>query len=81
MGLIDWLVLGGTMLLIVGYGSWKTRKNKNLESYLKGNNEEKWFTIGLSIMATQAVLLLFCQLLVKGMNQEWDLYNFTLVCH
>lgn len=49
----------GTLVLIVAYGSWKTRKNNNLESYLKGNNTENWATIGLSIMATQASAITF----------------------
>jgi len=56
---IDWSVLLLTLLTIVLYGSWKTRKNKNLESYLKGNNSENWMTIGLSIMATQASAITF----------------------
>ncbi len=55
----DWTVLALTLIAIVGYGSWKTRKNKNLESYLKGNNSENWATIGLSIMATQASAITF----------------------
>jgi SSS family transporter len=59
MSIIDWIVLGSTLLLIVLYGTWKTRKNKNLESYLKGNNSENWMTIGLSIMATQASAITF----------------------
>ncbi len=59
MSLIDWGVLLFTLLAIVLYGSWKTRKNKNLESYLKGNNSENWATIGLSIMATQASAITF----------------------
>lgn len=59
MSTIDWVILFGTLGLIVGYGSWKTRKNKNLESYLKGNNSENWMTIGLSIMATQASAITF----------------------
>ncbi|MDC3352446.1 sodium:solute symporter [Crocinitomicaceae bacterium] len=59
MSAIDWVVLFGTLGLIVAYGSWKTRKNKNLESYLKGNNAENWMTIGLSIMATQASAITF----------------------
>jgi len=56
---IDWIVLAMTLLAIVLYGTWKTRKNKNLESYLKGNNSENWATIGLSIMATQASAITF----------------------
>ncbi|WP_027420832.1 sodium:solute symporter [Crocinitomix catalasitica] len=59
MSWIDWTVLISTLLLIVGYGSWKTRKNNNLEGYLKGNNSENWMTIGLSIMATQASAITF----------------------
>ena len=59
MSIIDWAVLLITLLAIVLYGSWKTRKNKNLESYLKGNNQENWATIGLSIMATQASAITF----------------------
>ncbi|MFT6245262.1 MAG: Na+/proline symporter [Salibacteraceae bacterium] len=56
---IDWFVLMTTLIVIVAYGTWKTRKNSNLESYLKGNNTENWATIGLSIMATQASAITF----------------------
>ncbi|MFT5820906.1 MAG: SSS family solute:Na+ symporter [Crocinitomix sp.] len=59
MSLIDWVILIGTLLAIVLYGTWKTRKNNNLEGYLKGNNSENWMTIGLSIMATQASAITF----------------------
>ncbi len=59
LSLFDWFVLLFTLIVIVAYGSWKTRKNKNLESYLKGNNSENWATIGLSIMATQASAITF----------------------
>ncbi len=59
MSIVDWFVLMGTLVLIVAYGTWKTRKNSNLESYLKGNNSENWATIGLSIMATQASAITF----------------------
>jgi SSS family solute:Na+ symporter len=59
MSWIDWTVLIATLLTIVIYGAWKTRKNNNLEGYLKGNNSDKWMTIGLSIMATQASAITF----------------------
>ena len=59
MGWIDWVVLLFTLFFIVAYGSWKTRKNNNLEGFLKGNNSETWSTIGLSIMATQASAITF----------------------
>lgn len=56
---LDWVVLLLTLFTIVAYGSWKTRKNNDLEGYLKGNNSESWGTIGLSIMATQASAITF----------------------
>lgn len=59
MELIDWIVLFGTLLFIVGYGSWMTRKNRSIEGFLKGDNQMKWYTIGLSIMATQASAITF----------------------
>ena len=59
MSWLDWVVLFLTLVTIVIYGSWKTRKNKDLEGYLKGNNSENWMTIGLSIMATQASAITF----------------------
>ncbi|MAN59308.1 MAG: sodium:solute symporter [Flavobacteriaceae bacterium] len=56
---IDWIILLGTLTFIVGYGTWKTRKNKDVTDYLKGGNDANWWTIGLSVMATQASAITF----------------------
>ena len=56
---LDWIVLLGTLGFIVIYGVWKTRGSKDIEGYLKGDNSMKWWTIGLSIMATQASAITF----------------------
>lgn len=56
---IDWTVLIATLATIVGYGTWKTRGSKNVEDYVKGGNSTKWWTIGLSVMATQASAITF----------------------
>jgi solute:Na+ symporter, SSS family len=58
MSTLDWLVLFLTLLSIVVYGIYKTRGKKSLETYLKGNTAN-WWTIGLSIMATQASAITF----------------------
>lgn len=57
--LIDWVVLTVTLLFIVGYGTYVTRKNSNVSDYIKGGNDTKWWTIGLSVMATQASAITF----------------------
>ena len=59
MSNLDWFVLIFTLVSIVTYGIWKTRGAKDLQSYLKGNNDAKWWGIGISIMATQASAITF----------------------
>ena len=62
MKAIDWLVLLGTMLGIAAYGTWRTRHTDNLNTYLKGNRNTGWLTIGLSVMATQASTITYLSL-------------------
>lgn len=58
MSTLDWIVLFVSLLSIASYGVYKTRGKKNLDSYLRGKNSN-WWTIGLSIMATQASAITF----------------------
>jgi Na+/proline symporter len=62
MNLLDWIVLLGTMLGIAAYGTWRTRHTDNLNTYLKGNRNTGWLTIGLSVMATQASTITYLSL-------------------
>ncbi|NVK05364.1 MAG: sodium:solute symporter [Flavobacteriia bacterium] len=57
MHLVDWIVLGGTLLFIVMFGIWKSR-NQSITGFLRGE-KLSWSTIGLSIMATQASAITF----------------------
>ncbi len=59
MANLDWIILSGTLLFIVIYGSWKTRGSQNVNDFIKGGNEAKWWTVGLSVMATQASAITF----------------------
>ena len=59
MQLIDWVVLIGTLIFIAGYGVYKTRGSKNVKDYIGGGNDAQWWTIGLSVMATQASAITF----------------------
>ena len=59
MKTIDWVVLLLTILFIVVYGTWKTRKTSTVEGFLKGDNTLKWWMMGISIMATQASAITF----------------------
>lgn len=59
MASIDWYLLIGTLLFIVGFGVYKTKGSKNVNDYVLGGNQSKWWTIGLSVMATQASAITF----------------------
>ncbi len=59
MALLDWIVLLSTLIFIVVYGSYKTKGSKNINDFIRGSNESKWYTIGLSVMATQASAITF----------------------
>lgn len=59
MQILDWIILGSTLLFIVAYGAWKTKGSKDVKDYILGNNEAKWWTIGISVMATQASAITF----------------------
>ena len=59
MQLLDWIILGATLAFIVFYGIWKNNSHKNIKEYLKGGNEARWWTVGLSVMATQASAITF----------------------
>jgi len=57
---LDWIVLSATLFFIVAYGVYKTRKSDSgVQDYIKGGNDTKWWTIGLSVMATQASAITF----------------------
>jgi solute:Na+ symporter, SSS family len=59
MQLLDWFILFSTLLFIVIYGVIKTKKSKNIDDYILGNNETRWWTVGISVMATQASAITF----------------------
>ena len=59
MELLDWIILIGTLFFIAAYGVWKTRGSRSVEDYVRGGGNAKWWTIGLSVMATQASAITF----------------------
>ncbi len=72
MRTLDWIVLGLTLLSIVLYGLYKGRGSRNLKSFLLADRQMRWYTVALSIMATQASAITFTstpgQAYVDGMR-------------
>ncbi len=62
MQILDWTILIGVLLAIVGYGIWKGCRCRNVDDYLLANRKTRWHTITLSVMATQASAITFLSL-------------------
>ena len=59
MSSVDWIVLILTLLSIVLYGLYKSKNVKNIDGYILGDRSLPWYTVGLSVMATQASAITF----------------------
>ncbi|GEP91144.1 transporter, SSS family [Chitinophaga terrae (ex Kim and Jung 2007)] len=59
MSILDWVVLVGTLTMIILYGVWKSRGQRNMESYFLDNQSMPWYIVLLSIIGTQASAVTF----------------------
>ncbi|MDI1255805.1 MAG: sodium:solute symporter [Flavobacterium sp.] len=73
---IDWIVLIITIFFIVIYGVWKTKGSKNVNEYILGNNETPWYTVGISVMATQASAITFLSTPGQAFNDGMGFVQF-----
>ena len=76
MALIDWTVLSFTLIFIIAYGIWKNNSHKNIKDYIKGGNQASWFTVGLSVMATQASAITFLSTPGQAFNDGMGFVQF-----
>ena len=76
MVLIDWVVLSLTLIFIITYGIWKNNSHKNIKDYIKGGNQASWFTVGLSVMATQASAITFLSTPGQAFNDGMGFLQF-----
>ncbi len=76
MKFIDWAILIATLVFIVVYGIYQTRKNSGVEDYIRGGNTSKWWTVGLSVMATQASAITFLSTTGQGFYSGMGFVQF-----
>ena len=76
MEIIDWVILIATLIFIVAYGIFQTRKSKGVEDYIRGGNTSKWWTVGLSVMATQASAITFLSTTGQGFYSGMGFVQF-----
>ncbi|KOR29822.1 sodium-coupled permease [Achromatium sp. WMS1] len=52
MTTIDWLIVIGYALVVLGIGIWASQKQKHTDEYFLGSHRIPWWAIGFSIIAT-----------------------------
>ena len=72
MNSLDFVVLIGSMVAIAAYGAWHTRKHRDLNHYLRGDETVGWLTIGISVAATQASAITFISTPGQGYESGLD---------
>ncbi|HTV62301.1 MAG TPA: sodium:solute symporter [Verrucomicrobiae bacterium] len=72
MNLLDFVVLIGSLLAIAAYGTWHTRRHRDLSHYLRGDETVGWVTIGISVAATQASAITFISTPGQGYESGLD---------
>ena len=72
MNHLDLVVLIGSMVAIAAYGTWHTRRHRNLNHYLRGDETVGWLTIGISVAATQASAITFISTPGQGYESGLD---------
>ncbi|MBI1247997.1 sodium/solute symporter [bacterium] len=79
-GIVNYLVLFGYLLAMVGIGVYFTQKNKNTDDYFRGGKQIPWWAAGCSIFATMLSSLTFTGLPSKAFAQDWvyAVGNFTI---
>ncbi len=75
---IDWTILLATLSFIVGYGVWRTRGTRTASRYLRGDNEDRWWAVTLSVMATQASAITFLSTPGQGFLEGMGFVQFYL---
>ncbi|HEY0976437.1 MAG TPA: sodium:solute symporter, partial [Flavobacteriales bacterium] len=73
---LDWTILLATLGFIVGYGVWKTRGTRTASRYLRGDNEDRWWAVTLSVMATQASAITFLSTPGQGFLEGMGFVQF-----
>ncbi|WP_432708622.1 sodium:solute symporter [Pedobacter sp.] len=78
MSNLDWAVLICTLLFIVVYGIYKSRGAENIQGYLLGNQTMPWYSVCLSVMATQASAITFLSAPGLGYSAGMSFVQFYL---
>ncbi|MDH3583951.1 MAG: sodium/solute symporter, partial [Phycisphaerae bacterium] len=70
-GAVNYCVLFGYLLAMIGVGAYFARKNKNTDDYFRGGKHIPWWAAGCSIFATMLSSLTYTGIPSKAFAQDW----------
>jgi len=70
-GTVNYIVLFGYLLSMVGVGVYFAKKNKNTNDFFRGGQHIPWWAAGCSIFATMLSSLTFTGIPSKAFAQDW----------
>tara|TARA_R110002096_G_scaffold163342_1_gene330872 strand:+ start:405 stop:3026 length:2622 start_codon:yes stop_codon:yes gene_type:complete len=73
-GAINWIVVGGYLLAMVGIGYWfmKRESAASTEAYFRGGQRVPWWVAGLSIFATMLSAITFMAVPAKAYGENFN---------
>ena len=74
MQYVDWIVLGGYLLVIVLLGIWVGRRQKNTEEYFVGGRQVPWWAAGLSLFGTSISTGTFIAMPGQAYGGDWTYF-------
>ena len=79
-GIVNYIVLFGYLIAMVGVGVFFARKNKNTDDFFRGGQQIPWWAAGCSIFATMLSSLTFMGIPSKAFAQDWvySIGNFMI---
>jgi len=73
---LDYIVFFITIFSIVFYGIWLNKKQKTIDSYLRGDRKSSWWVVFLSVAATQASAITFLSTPGQGYSDGLGFVQF-----
>ncbi|MFG0266049.1 MAG: sodium:solute symporter, partial [Rhodopirellula sp. JB055] len=79
-GTLNYIVLFGYLLSMVGIGVFFARRNRTTDDYFRGGSQIPWWAAGCSIFATMLSSVTFTGIPSKAYAQDWtySVGNFTI---
>ncbi len=79
-GLVNYIVLFGYLLAMVGVGVYFANRNKSTDDFFRGGQTIPWWAAGCSIFATMLSSLTFTGIPSKSFAQDWvySIGNFMI---